>query len=156
MYARAYYYVSNECHPQQVIHMQKHIITVTLVHVTHSEWHVCTSTLLSLRCVPPTASGIHARAHHYVSCIYHPRRLTYMQEHTTKLPMYTTHGEWHTCKSISISWLQYVPPMTNGIYAKAYHQISNICHPRQVTYMQERTTKPLVRVTHGMCAWASY
>ena len=48
MYARAYYYDSSVRHPRQVTQMQERITTVTPLHVTHDEWHVRTSTLLSL------------------------------------------------------------------------------------------------------------
>ena len=62
-YARAHHHDSSTCHPRRVTCSQKHI-TTSLVHVTHNEWHVHISTPSWLQCMPPTASGIYARAYY--------------------------------------------------------------------------------------------
>jgi len=82
--ARAYHDGdSSTCHPRRVTHMQDRITMMTPVHVTHDEWHVHTSTLPSLQCVPPTTSGMPAREYYYHGySVCHPRQVTHTQERT--------------------------------------------------------------------------
>ena len=117
MYTQAHYYVSSTCHPWWVTCTHEHT-TMTPVHVTHGEWHVHMSILPRLQYMPPTMSDVYARAHYHDSSICHPRQVTYMQEHTSKTPVYVTHIEWYICKSTP-PCLRYVPPMASGMYARA-------------------------------------
>ena len=138
MYTQEHYYVSSTCHPQWITCTHEYA-TMTLVHATHNEWHVRMSMLLWLQYIPPTMSDIYERAWYYYSSICHPRWVTYIQEHPTMTPLHATHNEWHV-RMITILWLQYMPPMTTGIYARTHHYDSSICRPQRVTYMQEHTT----------------
>jgi len=137
--------------------MQECNTSVTSVYATHDKWHVSTNTLTSLQHVPPTTSGIHARAYYYHdSNVCYPWRVTHMQEYiTTMTPIHATYGKWHVCTS-NLTSLQCVTPTVSDTYARAQHYVSSICHPCWVTYMQEHTTKPPIRATHDMCAQASY
>ena len=120
--------------------------------VTHGEWHTCKSILPSrLQCMPPTVSDIHARAYyHHDSCICHQRRVIYMEEHITKHLVHVPHGEWHVCTSTSLR-LQCMSPMVSDLHAWAHHHDdSSVCHPWQVTHMQESDAiMALVYATHG-------
>ena len=69
--------------------------------------------------------------------------MAHAHEHPAMSPMYTVHGEWHTCKSVSIPRLQYVPPTTSDIYAGAYYHFSSVCHPWRVACMQEHGAQNL-------------
>ena len=171
MCAWAHYYDSNICHPRWVTYMQEHTVKPP-VHATHNKWHVRTNTSSWLQFIPPTASGIHARAYHYHdSSVYHPRQMAYMQKRTTIMtPVYVTHSEWHISKSILLS-LQHVPlmacvhdhptkPLVYTIHSewntsRAYYHVSSVCHPRRVVCMQEHDAQnpsdsPLVHSSKGL------
>ena len=147
MYAQASYYDSSTCHLWGVTRTHENT-TMNPIHATHDEWHVCKSTLLWLQYMPPTTSDMYTQAHYYDSNTCHPRWVTCMHEHTTTTPVHATHNEWHV-RTSTPRWLQYMPPTTSDIYARAHHHDSSICHPRWVTYMLEHTTMTLVYVTHG-------
>ena len=67
-----------------------------------------------------------------------------MQEHIIIMtPVYATHNKWHTCKSTLPSRVQYMPPTTSDIYARAYRHVSSTCHPRWVACMQEHSVQNL-------------
>jgi len=91
---------SSTCHPQWMTCTHEHA-TMTLVHVTHSEWHVCTSTQLWLQYMLPTTSD----------CTH---------EHTTMTLVHATHSNWHV-RTSTLLWLQYMPPTTSDMYTKAWH-----------------------------------
>ena len=106
-------------------------------------------------------SGMHARAYQYHdSSICHPQHVTYMKEHITiTTPVYTTHNEWHACKSVSILWLQCMSPRMSGIHARAYHYHgSSTCHPQRVACAHKHTTTAqYVSLTASdMCTQAHY
>ena len=166
IYARVHYYVSSTCHPRQVTCVQEHTMK-SLVYVTHGEWHICSTTLLCLQYMSPTRSDICARAHYHDFSIWHPRRVTYIQEHIVMSIVHVTHDEWHVLMSILLR-LQYMSPTTSDMYARAYHHVSStsqfvrntyarahphcqdyICHPRRVTYTQKHTTMSIVCATHS-------
>ena len=108
--------------------------TKSLVHATHSEWDVRTSKVLWLQYMPPTTSGMYAKACHYVSSRCHQWRVACMQEHDTQNPGRTI--PWSILqRAHKTQGLALVSP-TNS-----HHYISNTCHPQWVTCMQE----------HNMC-----
>ena len=62
--------------------------------------------------------------------------------------VHATHSERHACKS-TLPWLQYMPPTTSDIYARAHYHDSSTCHPRWVTCTQENTTMTPIYATQG-------
>ena len=122
MYTQAHYYISSTCHPWWVTCTHEHT-TMTLVHATHSEWHVCMSTLLWLQYMPPTTSDMYTRARHYVSSMCHQQWMKCMQEHNYHNP-----GQTNPLLIIQRAHKAHVSPLVTCTDSWCY--ISSICHPR--------------------------
>jgi len=120
--ARAQHYISSICHPWRVTYMQKHTIKPLVRHAHMS--------------ILPWLS------------ICHLWWVAYMQEQTTEPLVYTTHGEWHTCKSVSKSYLLIITSLQNPrlVLVKPRHSSAGFTKPKANTSLVQAS--PLMSHFH--------